>query len=316
MDTGKIEFKITTEANGKAVELDNLSVHAAKSLQIIIENLSKIAELENAQNNSDLRIKITKGSAAVAIEGPVSKIEKIQTNFKLVGQNDRNRNNTYVETVNSLAQLVLSNGLKYDAHSYISGSEISLIDFFGHKYKPKRTSTKSELYFNLEFFTGKLIENGGKTPNIHIEIAGNKHKISCTEDEAIKVNKFLYKEVKISAWGKLNSENKMTYKFCDLYNELSYDYYTEFKNFIGINKNLAGTAPLKEIHNKLKEYYSRKEFNQSRKFLRLFCNEVVDVNRLRTILLISKSFKDNDDLKDLLNRIEEIIEKKTKRKIV
>jgi hypothetical protein len=316
MDTGKIEFKITTEADGKAVELDNLSIHAAKSLMVIIENLSKIAELENAENNADLRIKITKGSAAVSIEGPANKIEKIQNNFKLVGQNDKNRNNTYVETVNSLAQLVQSNGLKYDAHSYISGMEVSLIDFFGHKYKTKRTSTKAELYFNLEFFTGKLIENGGKSPNIHIEIAGNKHKISCTEEEAIKVNKFLYKEVKISAWGKLNAEQKMTYQFCDLYNELSSDYYSEFKTFILDNKKLSGTAPLKEIHNKLKDYYTNKEFKQSRKFLRLFCNEVVDVNRLRTILLISKSFKEDDDIKDLLNRIEDIIEKKTKRKIV
>ena len=108
----------------------------------------------------------------------------------------------------------------------------------------------------------------------------------------------------------------MTYQFCDLYNELSSDYYSEFKTFILDNKKLSGTAPLKEIHNKLKDYYSNKEFKQSRKFLRLFCNEVVDVNRLRTILLISKSFKDDDDIKDLLNRIEDIIEKKTKRKIV
>lgn len=41
MDLSKLEFKITHDTDGKDVELDNLSVFAAKSLTIIIESLIK-----------------------------------------------------------------------------------------------------------------------------------------------------------------------------------------------------------------------------------------------------------------------------------
>lgn len=316
MNTGKIEFKITTDVDGKPVELDSLSVQATKSLIVIIENLSKIAELENDKNNSDIRINISKGSASVSIEAPVSKIIKIQNNIELVRKNDKNRSSTYVDSLNALTQLVKSNGLLYEAYTNTTGADIPIIDIFSKKYKTKRKTTKNELYFNLEFFKGKLIENGGIKPNIHIEIAGNKHKISCTEEEAIKVNKFLYKDVKISAFGKLDANNKMTYKFCDIYNDLAYDYFSDFNEFIKLNKSLKGTEPLKQIHYRLKDYYSAGEFKESRKFLRLFCDEVVDVNRLRSILLISKSFKNNEDIKDLLDCIEKNIENKIKSKIV
>jgi hypothetical protein len=170
--------------------------------------------------------------------------------------------------------------------------------------------------FNIGFFKGKLYESGGKKPNFHIEQNNLKFRINCSETKAIEVGKFLYKEVKIAAWGKLNANDKMVYDFCDIYNGNQEDVYSDFKEFININNSLAGTEPLKHIHYKLKNYYSEGKFKESRKFIKLFCNETADVNRLRSILLISKPFKENDEIKDLLNNIENLIQFKTKRKVL
>lgn len=108
----------------------------------------------------------------------------------------------------------------------------------------------------------------------------------------------------------------MTYEFCDIYNANTDDFYGDFKDFIRDNNAMSGTEPLKHIHYKLKSYYSNGKFKESRKFIKLFCNDTADVNRLRSILLISKPFKGDTEISDLLETIEQLIEVKTKRKVL
>lgn len=309
MPQDKIEIVIEKYPNGSDIELDNLSLEATEILVDILKAFSKIVEFENDPN---IKIGLKSGSACFSLYNT----DSIYNNIMKVAENDDDRKNEYVSCLQIVQDKIKNSEFKFRAVHSKNNIETPIIDLFDKKFRLKRERKVIKHNFNIDFFKGKLYESGGKRPNFHIEQNGTKFKILCNEQQAIEVGKFLYKEVKVSAWGKLNSNNKMTYEFCDIYNANEHDYFGEFKTFIKANNSMSGTEPLKHIHYKLKEYYSEGKFNESRKFIKLFCNETTDVNRLRSILLISKPFKEKTEIKDLINTIEILIQSKTKRPIL
>lgn len=80
--------------------------------------------------------------------------------------------------------------------------------------------------------------------------------------------------------------------------------------------SLEGTEPIKRIHYKLKEFYSSREFGEAKKFISLLLNDDIEVSYLMTILIISKKFKEHEDLKDLLLKVEELIISKTNKPVL
>lgn len=306
----KIQIILDKYPDGSNIELDNMSLGAAKILLDIVEAFTKIAEIEN---NPNIKIGIKSGSACLEIDDA----KVIYDNFLKVVKEEDDRSNDYVNNLLIVQDKVLNSEYSFKAiYTNRLNESVPIINLFDNKFKQRRERKVIKHIFNIDFFKGKLYESGGKIPNFHIEQNGTKFKIKCEEAQAIEVGKFLYKEVKISAWGKLNANNKMTYEFCDIYNANQDDFYGDFKDFIRDNNSMSGTEPLKHIHYKLKTYYSQGKFKESRKFIKLFCNETADVNRLRAILLISKPFKENEHITDLLKIIEVLIEGKTKRKVL
>ena len=310
MSKEKIEIILDKYPDGSNIELDNMSLDAAKILLDIVQAFTKIAETEN---NPNIKIGIRTGSACFTIDDA----ETIYDNMLKVVNEDDDRSNDYVANLLIVQDKLQNSDYKFKAiYTNKLDIEEQIINLFDKKFKQRRERKVIKHIFNIDFFKGKLYESGGKIPNFHIEQNGIKYKIKCKEEQAIEVGKFLYKEVKISAWGKLNTNNKMTYEFCDIYNANQDDFYGDFKDFIRDNNSMSGTEPLKHIHYKLKSYFSNGNFKESRKFMKMFCNETADVNRLRAILLIAKPFKDNEDISDLLKTIEELIEVKIKRKVL
>ncbi|WP_410878461.1 hypothetical protein [Myroides sp. DW712] len=310
MEQDKIEIIIDKYPDGSNIELDNLTLDATKILVRLVDAFSKIVE---AENNPNIRIGLKSGSAEVSIENAST----IYENLKKVSDNSPDRQNIYVSNLTIVQDIIKESNYNFKAIVYKKNNEtIPIIPLFDKKFRLKRERKEIKHYYNIEFFKGKLFDSGGKKPNIHIEQNDIEHKINCSEEQASVLAKFLYKEVTISAWGKLNSNNKMVYEFCDIYNSNEFDFYSDFKEFMTTNNSLTGTEPLKHIHKKLKSYYSNGKFKESRKFLRLFCNEVADVNRLRAILLISKGVRYNEDIQDIIKTIENLIEAKTKRTIL
>lgn len=310
MSRDKIEIILEKYPDGSNIELDNMSLDAAKILLDIVQAFTKIAETEN---NPNIKIGIRTGSACCTIDDA----ETIYDNMLKVVNEDEDRSNDYVSNLLIVQDKFQNSDFKFKAiYTNKLNVEVPIINLFDKKFKQRRERKVIKHIFNVDFFKGKLYESGGKIPNFHIEQNGTKYKIKCKEEQAIEVGKFLYKEVKISAWGKLNTNNKMTYEFCDIYNANQNDFYGDFKDFIRDNNSMSGTEPLKHIHYKLKSYFSNGNFKESRKFIKLFCNDSADVNRLRAILLISKPFKDNEEINDLLKTIEELIEVKIKRKVL
>ncbi len=309
----KIEIIIDKEHNGKDVSLSGLSVNTTNAL---IEILSALRNIAVHEGKSDIKIGLVEGSACAVLEGEQETMQVIHRSIMKVVDNDPNRDNFYVDNLQVIKEQINERGFEVKVRYLDNGNPTSLREAFNAPFRKKRVRTNIENNFNIEFFHGKLQSNGGDNPNFHIISDFTKYVISCTEKQAQTVNQFLYKEFRFSAWSKMGPNNKMIYQYCDIYESNNRDFYNEFKRFFYELKRLEGTAAIKKIHYKLKEFYSNNEFAEARKFIRIFLNDTVEVSTLMAILIISKRFKNHPDLQELLGQIEELIVSKTKKPVL
>lgn len=312
MKKDKIEFRIKTDSKGTDIHLDNMSVEAAKALLVLTGALTRIAELTG--KSGDTKISITEGSACIALEAPPEEITEIETEIPVVASNKSTKKD-WVEPLRDIQELICKNGLTFTANIIRDENETPVINYFKQKkiFKVARKK-RHKPEFGIRFFEGKLLENGGQNPNIHIEIGAETFTVSCTEEQALKVNAFLFKTVRVSAWEKKRKGQRSSYTFCDAYG--TPEVFNDFKPFIEKNLTQEGTEPLNEIHYKLRDLLEAKKFAVAKKFIRLFCYEKVDMGRLRAILIITKAFKEEPTLKDMLLNVAEILKAKTKKDIV
>lgn len=313
MALGKFEVKILKEVDGSDVSLENLSIEASRALVDILEAMTNIAASQN--ENDTLSVSIRPGSACVAIEGDYQYVEKISNTLEVVADN-QSEDPIIVDYFRNIQSTIKRNGLEYGASFISDDDEVDVINIFkeSKKFTKKRKKTIRKHNFHVEFFEGRLIEIGGKNPNIHIEEGNIKYTIDCTELEARRIRDLLYADVLISAWAKPNANGKIKYTFCDHY--VNRELYIDFKDFIKQNIKEIGTAPLKGIHYKLADFLKDDDLGKAKKFIKFFNSELTDISRLRTILLNTKAFKNEEQFMDVTESIIELIERKTKKKLI
>lgn len=307
MAESKFEIKITKEVDGSDIELTSMSLHASKSLVSILDAIIKMAESE--PNSSDIKVGVKEGSASVELDAPDPVMESVQGN--LAAALDRRATSSgYQEGVKELQKLFKANGLTYESNIFIGKQQIELVEFLKGKKKlkaRKRKRTGKKLEF--AFLKGRLIENGGVRPNIHVEVNGQKQKIKCNEKQARRVNKFLYADVFVSAWVVADVNDQPEYIFIDNY--LQAEIFDEYRSEIDLIMKGSGTEPLLRIHQKFKELIMNDRLGDARKFLRLFTNVLVDNHMQRTVLVAAKAFRENQRFADLLDTIVKQLELKT-----
>ncbi|HEY9047447.1 MAG TPA: hypothetical protein VIN08_16185 [Ohtaekwangia sp.] len=309
MSGNKIEFKIVKDAKGKEVDLAAMSIVATRSLITLMQSLTNI--LSESANDQSVKIQILKGSATLVAEAPEAIIKKVHKDFDDVIQN-KSTNKYLVDNWLSIQTLIQEDGLEYEANFYTRSSKVPVLEKIksSKKFKVKATRKRLPSDTDLIFLSGKLIEVGGKIPNIHI-ISGNsedKYTVGCGESEAIKVNKFLYQSVMLSVWRTKKASSAIKYTFCDFYTEETiYNRFTEF--ITDFNKKEEVDA-LVLLHGKFREYIEGKDFGHLRKLMRLFNHDSVSASTLKTILIITKSLKDHEDVSQLRRSLKEKLESK------
>ena len=292
MTEEKLEFKITKDANGNDIELTNLSVEATNSLISLLQSMKEI--ISNTPGAENAKIQVVKGSATVMTVAPTEVIQNFQDDFQNV-LNKQETNPNIVAPWRQLQNLFQGNGLTYEANFYTKAKKVSIENQIKKATEFRAKAVKKQAKYELEFVKGKLIELGGKNPNIHILKEGAKTAISCTEIEAIKVNQFIYKEIEISIRKKI-VENSVEYSFCDFYSDSKY--FEEFKELISNSYSSELEDFLFLLHFKIKSFLDEKNFGAVLKLIRLFNHVSTDVNILKTILIITKSFSENQKLKE------------------
>lgn len=310
MSQSKFEIKITHEANGDNVDLADMSLQASKSLAVFLNALNKMAEAEKGA--SEIRVHVKEGSAIVALDAPSEIMKSIQENVFAVLER-RSSSDAYLNGIDDIRKVIKANGLSYESNIYHGDRKIDLVGVLKGGLKRTRRR-RDQNYFDIEFIEGRLIENGGVKPNIHVENGGIRYKITCTEKQAQRVNAFLYNTIRISAWVSLDVKANKEYLLCDSYTEI--DIFNELKDEVRLIIDGKGTDPLIRIHNKFKEFIAKEKYSEARKFIRLFVSKLVDNHKLRAVLLVTKAFRNNSQFLDLVNEAKDILIKKTGRSIV
>ena len=300
-----IDITLKTDSQGKEISLNNMSLETSKSLREILDALINIVEYEQ---NLDLHIGIDKGSAVQRIIGNEENLSVVYNKILDASDSKYERDNVYVNQLNVIHRNIQSIG-DFTIYYNKKDSKTDIKSLFSKKFKNTRAKNNVENNFNVEFITGILELNGGKKPNFHLNSKELPITIQCDFDEAIKVNSFLYKEIKISAWAR-STPRGMEYKFCDLYASESEKYYHEFNSFFKELEKKDGTEPFHFISEKLEKFYDEKDYAGARKFIRIFLNKYSLPTYLRTILVMSKGFKNDDFFSETLKRVENLLSNK------
>jgi len=307
-EENKLEFIIKSDSANQSIKLDGMSIEAAQAFSILLNSVVNIVRLN--EDREGLKIHIKPGSLVLEATGTQEQIGSIQYDFNEIIAN-KSDNKLLVKEWRTIQQLFQANGLSYEANIYAGKEKKSVFAPLkvGKKLRAKPIFTP--LKSSLAFMTGKLIAVGGSNPNIHLETKdGKRLTISCTEQNAKKANRFLYDQVRISCWIKKGAtEDK--YELCD-------SYWKE-EEFLSLERFLAHflsikneVEQLKFIHYRSRDYLDEKDYPNFRKFLRLFIHDSTDVNILKTILIITQSFKEHEKLKEMRNEIKNLFDKKIK----
>jgi hypothetical protein len=300
-----IEIVLKKDSQGNEIDLNSMSLETSKAVRQILNSLIAIVEHEKDLN---LKIGIEKGSVAERIIGNEPNLKVVFKKIIKASEPTSKRDNFYVKHLNILYDN-FQKVEEYEMFYNSEGSKRDLRPLFSNKFKKSRTRKKVENNFNIEFISGVLEQNGGKKPNFHLVNKTEPITIQCDIQQAQNVNKFLYKEIKVSAWAKATSRG-MTYQYCDLYVDNSEKYFYEFSEFFKNLKNQEGTEPFHSISEKLEEFYNSKDYAGARKFIRIFLNEFSIPIYLRTILVISKAFKNDEYFKTTLEKVESLLSEK------
>ena len=162
----KFEIKIVKEADGKVVHLNEMSLQASQSLVKIIDGINKIIE---AENDPSIKVRLVEGCVGVELDAPVQTMNHIQSEVNKVLKKESD-NVPYLDALRDIQSVFKANGLTYGDNIFSGDATISLVSQLkeiADIRAPKRMSDKD--YIDIEFFKGKLYENGGKKPNITLK---------------------------------------------------------------------------------------------------------------------------------------------------
>ncbi len=290
MTEEKLEFKITKDANGKDIELTNLSVEATESLILLLQSMKDI--IANTPGAENVKIQVVKGSATVMTMASSDVIQIFQEDFHNV-LDKKETNPDKVAPWRQLQSLFKANGLTYEANFYSKSGKISVEKKIKKATEFRAKPIKKQSNYVIQFLKGKLMEVGGAKPNIHLQ----EHKpIRCSELQAISVNKFLYQDIELLV-RKRTSSNEEEYTFCEFF--ISDEQKSYFKNLLAILESKSLDDFLFELHFEIKKLLDTQQLGVVAKLIRLFDHVSTDVNIIKTILVITKSFAEEEQIKEV-----------------
>lgn len=303
MSNGKLKLTIKENSKGHRVHLNDMTLQESKALIELLEGLTSI--IEQSSDGEDVKLQVVDGSIELVADTTDKIISEIEAGFREV-TNNRSANKELVEGWRRIQDLVKANGLHYEATFHHGNKSVSILETLQKAKRFKTKSTRKKAEYELLFIDGRLIENGGSVPNLHIvDKAGKKYTVDCTEPQARKVNSLLYQPIKLTVWSKLTSI--ANYTFCDFY--LEKYIFDDFRDFVKSNQDDYDDF-LNKLHYKIKSYLDDPDLKTLNQFLKLFNHTSVETSTLKTILIITKAFRDNQAIKPIRQEIKELLEKK------
>ena len=282
MSIDKIEI-VLTHTNETNVDLDNMSKEALVSFLSVVESFKNISE--NILSN-EVSFSIKKGSACFAIHSSSSNIQQIvnMMDEAIIGDS---LNQTMTENLRKIQKEIQNPNLSYNL--FYKDQNLAPKIKLAKRITKKRISKVFD--YKLEILTGFFNQIGGTEPNYHFEKGKKEDKITieCTIEDAIELKNCLYEDVStVVIRKKEKNEEKPIYIHCAILQSKDQTKY--------IRKFLNEYNTKEDIIDRLDCIYdyvdnSNTKIEDILLLLKIFRNKIFDINEIKTVLIISKNIK-------------------------
>lgn len=319
MAANKLEIKIKEDSLHNDVTLSSMPVDAAKDFLSIVAIFIEIAE--NSIDKEGVAVNIFEGSSGIALMPKQSNsniIPQMYEQFDEVCQR-KIEDSKIVSPWAQLQKIAKQSSYVYEGGFFFSeGEPIPVMRVLKESPDIRKKRSKSPHNVTICFFHTELNTAGGENKDkssikIHDE-NGKQISIKCRHEDILIARGYVQEEVSLSAWKEFDSQGKAIYTLCDVYHPNS-NQYQEFKEIsdkiFNANTELEG---LSILHDTLRGYLDVQNFDDLVEFTRLFMHKSISVDILKTILIVTKSFKNHTSYKVYRKIILDLLEKPKQRK--
>ena len=288
-----------------------MSSDALESFMTVMQSLKSIAE--TTIEKDELSFSISEGSALCAVEAPKKYMNSIYSEMDLAiqGKSDDKELTKHLRIIqNHIKNENFAYQFNYKEQSKVTNLHTILRN--SSKISARRKQ-RDPYTFKLKVKSGYLNQIGGQNPNYHFDFGlKNSLTIDCSMEEAKDIKSYLYQDVEslllCKEWNKADKKNEYFHKII-----LDKNLAPIFKSFIKSyyeKDNLVDKLTV--IHDFVDESFenSRNGHTILKYLLIAFNDKNFHLSELKTLLIISKPFKEHRDLKDLRKELLETYQNK------
>lgn len=291
----KIEIILKT-ANNQPVSLKSMTPEALDSFLAVVSSLKSIA----TSIGSNTVFTISEGSASCAVYAPDNEVEvdNMYNGIELAIKG-KSRDKNFTTNTKTIQDQLKRTGYDYrfiyTNDKYETHKVIQIHERLREAKKITLKRTKSEFEYKLRVVSGFLNQIGGNTPNYHFDYGhGNKITISCTKEEAIDIKKYLYQDIFVILFCKeWTSDKKSEYYHKQILDKEKVSVFKEFFQAYYIKEDIVDR--LEYLHEFIYENIKNNinGIDILSILLNVFNTDNLHLSELKTLLVISKPFKNN-----------------------
>ena len=287
-----------TEAEGTNVSLNSMSKSAIESFVSAVSSLKSLAV--SVAEEETLNFSISEGSAMCTVNAPQQSLDAIHLAIE-TAIGGKSEDKSVTSHLRNIQTQIKRENFKF-RFLYKKNNEV-VLDIYEPLLKAKKIAlkrSKKRFQYKLLLVSGLLNQIGGKNPNYHFDYGdGNKLTIACSQEEAIDVNQHLYKKVQslliCKEWYEIDRKDEYYHKIIvkEEHNQPLRAFLKKYNN----EKNLIEKLSL--IHDFIDSCFEKDYGHDILKyFVTAFNSPFFELSELKTLLVISKPFKEHPLIKD------------------
>ena len=307
MDQLEIALK---EVNGEPVSLKSMSPDALESFMAVMSSLKAIAIAITSKD--ELSFSITEGSAQGVLEAPTTSMDLIYHELDIAMKGE-SYNKDVTTNLRSIQDQIKRQHFNY-RFLYKRTSQPT-IDIYSTLFNSNKISLKrrrNQFDYKLKIKSGFLNQIGGNTPNYHFN--NGEHEtitISCTIEEAKTINQCLYLNVQslllCKEWYEEDKRDEYIHKAI-----IEDEFANKIKTYLNsYNKENELIKKLTLTHDFIHDMFDEKLGHKILNYLLLAFNDKnFHLSELKTLLVISKPFKDMKEIDKARSALQKTYEEK------
>lgn len=286
MSQEKIEIKLEYMGD-EYVDLGNMSIEALESFISVTNSLKNIAE----NSSKEVTFTIKKGSAYTSVNGNHSDIQNIYKNI------DEAISGESVDDIVTSNLRNIQKELQNEVFKYqFRYADINLDKRIINAKKITKKRSKNAYKEELTILSGFFNSIGGNDPNYHFDYgAGQRLTIDCSRHDVNELKDYLYKTISCLVLKKfvIDDDEKTSYHHCSILTDSQVRHFRDLINTL--NKREDVFERLELIYEFVDK--SNSKIEDLAILLKSYYYIFNDINEYKTLLILTKSLKDDPKIK-------------------